>query len=72
MQGILDRQALGGRSHQEVGISSDEGGSREVLGLDCLARDKSRGQLDRIIPAQAMALGEFDRTVDDRMIHREQ
>ena len=61
-----------GRSHQEVGVSSDEGRGREVLGQDCLARDEGRGQLDSIIPAQAVVLGEFDSTVDDRTVYREQ
>src|SRR5919197_2154286 len=56
VQRILDRKALGGRSRQEVVVSSDEGRGREVLGLDCLARAESRGQLDSIIPAQAVAL----------------
>src|SRR5215510_4570800 len=72
VQGILDRKALGGRSRQEVGVSSNEGRGREVLGLDCVTRDESRRQLDSIIPTQAVALGEIDRTVDDWTINREQ
>jgi len=72
VQGILDRKALGGRSRQEVGVSSNEGRGREVLGLDCVTRDESRRQLDSIIPAQAVELGEFDCTVDDQTIHRAQ
>ena len=72
VQGILDRQAFGGSSRQEVVVSSDEGRGREVLGLECLARYESRSQLDSIMPAQAVALCEFDSTVDDRTINREQ
>jgi hypothetical protein len=70
VQRMLDREVLRESSRQEVVVSSDEGRSRKMLGLEELARYESCSQLDSIIPAQAMALGEFDSTVNDRTINR--
>jgi hypothetical protein len=72
VQRMLDREVLRESNRQEVVVSSDEDGRRKVLGLEDLARYERCSQLDSIIPAQAVALGEFDSTINDRAINREQ
>ena len=65
VQRILNRQALGSSSSQEVSVGGDENKSRQGLRLRYLAGPQSRGQLHGIIRPQAVTLGQLDGPVDN-------
>lgn len=67
---IVYRELLSLCSNEQVVITCNENGKRNAGRLQKITIYKCRRELNRVITTQAIVLGQLDRAINNRTIHR--
>jgi len=71
IQRIVNRELFSFSRAEKIIVGRDEHEGRQVLGLQYLVGYQSGCQLNSIIPAQTVILGQLDSAVNNKAIHRQ-